>query len=170
MLEEFKTYPNIDHCLKILSQNHWFAAAISREHARNNDLISFSQLHCFDQTEVIYEYALKFLVNKNFSYLTELNTFIRRASASGLIEKWHKSYSNRTFYKQKPNHFTQLRVNNLQGVFSLLFLFIMTHCSALLLEMFIHKKANEINSFRFYKIIELIIDPDRHFLLVNQMP
>lgn len=35
----------------------------------------------------------------------------------------------------------------------------------LILEMFVYRKARTPNTFRLWKIIEIIIDPDRHFLL-----
>lgn len=169
MLDRFKVYPSLDHCLGMLKQNRRLAVAMSREYVKNNHQISTSQIHCFENTEIIYEYALTFLVHENFPYLTELNTFIRRASAGGLIEKWRNSHSKRTLHKRNERIYSELKVQNFQGVFSLVLVFIMTQCSVLMLERFIHKKANAKNTFRAYKMIQMVIDPDRHFLLENKM-
>lgn len=86
-LAKFKICEDLNVCLKQLNQNQQLAIAISREHVRN----SHSNLHvfCFEQSDMIYDYALKFLVRKDFPYLNEFNEFIRMTSARGLIKKWH---------------------------------------------------------------------------------
>lgn len=83
-------------CLSQLHQNSKLAVAISREHAYASRLPS--QLYCFDKEHIIYNYALTFLVRKDFRYLNELNRFVRAASAGGLIEKWQRSFRTRNVF------------------------------------------------------------------------
>lgn len=99
MVENFKVCDDLNFCLNQLVQNSQFAVAISREHARNCHLMSTSQIYCFKNNEIIYDYAKSFLVRKDNLHLDKLNEFIRMSSASGLIEKWRLSFTYPKGYK-----------------------------------------------------------------------
>lgn len=130
----------------------------------------FPQVYCFEKPEIIYEYNLKFLVNKNFSYSKDLNKFIRMASENGLIEKWQKDLLKE--YQKRPDYrtFRSLSIQNFYGVLVVCLLFIIALIFAFILEKIVYNKTKTVNPSRFWIIIEIIIDPDRHFLLENKMP
>lgn len=166
LLEEFHVCENLDECLSQLNWNSKLAVALSHEHAMNSHLISISQLYCFD--EVIYEYALKFLVRRDFAYTKELNKFIQMASAGGLIKQWHKNNKIRSMYKYEQEISLQVTAEKEFG-FAIIWLILMT--SVILFAFFeqiVYKKARAPNPSRFWMMIDLIIDSDRHFWLENE--
>lgn len=87
MVNYFKICNNLDQCLSRLDGNPKLAVAISRKRAYNSHLTLASHIYCFD-SEIIYEYDLKFLVKENSTIFANLNDFIQRAIQSGLIKKW----------------------------------------------------------------------------------
>lgn len=164
MLERFKICNNLDACLNQLDQNSKLAIAISYEHSQNSlSISSQSSYHCFSKSEIIYEYALKFLVRKNFPHLRELNEFIQRASASGLIEKWRLKNQYRNNH---PNDmFGYLTFEHFLGIVILgCFLWIL-FIIFLFIERFVYTKNRTTNPLRFWVFIEMVIDPHRHFML-----
>lgn len=159
-------YKNLDECLSQLKHNSKLAVVTSHEHAMNSHLIAFSQLRCFN--EVIYKYALKFLVRHDFAYINELNKFIQIASASGLIKKWHNDNQIHAKFKYEREISEQL---TLEKEYGFAIIWIVLQMSVILFacfEQIVYKKARAPNPSRFWLIIELIIDSDRHFWLKNE--
>lgn len=142
------------------------AIAISREHVFKSRF----KIHtfCFEKSENIYDYGLKKFVRKDFQYLNELNGFIRMASASGLIEKWHSD--KRVRYRRNYNDDIKSVSNyNFAGSWMLYFilfavLFLTVYCERL-----IHKKARQPNPMLFWLMAEMIIDPNRYFWLETKL-
>lgn len=151
-----------------LKHNPKLAVATSRERAFNSRSIISMHLYCFEKSEVIYEYALKFLVRKDFPYLSELNWFIGQASASGLIEKWRIDSSARFQYTYNEIN-NQLTLQDGFGINIILLSCLLCATICLFIERFIHKKLKTLNPSRFWQFAEMIIDPDRHFLLETKM-
>lgn len=152
--------------MKQLEENSEIAVIISREHAHL--MQKTYQYYCFDKSELIYEFALKFSVKKQFAHLNELNSFIKMSSASGLIEKWRLEYQP----KVKPitkRHIQPLSTESAFGLFMLFAFYNILLISFSLFEKYVHKKARETNPLRFWQLIEMLIDPDRHFLLESKM-
>lgn len=149
--------------------NPKLAVALSREHIRwirkNTDLEFF----CFEKPEIIYSFPMKFLVHTNFTFRNELDEFIKAASASGLIEKW------RSIAGAQSNHGnnTEGRTNGLltlEHVYVALGAWVATwsyQFLVLLTENVVYKQVRNSKGKRrrFWKLIEMIIDPDRHFFL-----
>lgn len=79
---EFKICQSFDECLSEIEKSSKCALATSHEYIIKNCEI-FASKYCFKNPEIIYNYALKFLVSKDFSYLKELNRFIDLANAGG---------------------------------------------------------------------------------------
>lgn len=162
-IEKFKICDNLDTCLRQLHDNAKFAVAISREHALNSHLISASQLYCFEKSEIIYNYHLKFLLHTKFPYKTEMNRFIRMASANGLIAKWHSSTRIKV-----PQQFAE-KVYGVTMIDELILWFYMliSMFLVLLLEIFIHNRMQN-SELKLWKSIDMFIDPHRHFWLKNK--
>lgn len=165
-IENFVVCDDLDFCLDQLNWNSALAVAIFFEHARNHLSGPDSQIYCFKNSEIISEYSLKFFVHDDFPYLNELNEFIHLTSASGLIEKWrsNKQMLNQSFtYKRKIHN--RLVLYNFLGIFYVGAVMGIIVISTFFLERFVYTKVRTANTFRFWKIIEMMIDPNRHFLL-----
>lgn len=166
MLAKFTVCNSLDVCLNKITCNSKLAIAISHAHSRHSRLIMMHQYYCFDNSEIIHEYAVKFLVRKEFPYLKELNHFIQMTSSSGLIEKWRSEKLNRSTYKNGIldyltfDHFVAFIILGiLLWVCLIIFLFI---------ERLVYPKCRENNPSKFWIIIEIIIDSHRHFMLENK--
>lgn len=157
-------------CLSQLDSNAKLAVAISREHALNNHLISASQIYCFEKHETIYIYPLTFLVRKHSRYITKLNEMIQLMTTNGIIEKWQSNFRDqdqtRLNYKEKIYH--QLTAVDLFGAFIILGCVELMAFATLVFEVFIYRKARKTNCWRLWLFIEMLIDPDRHFLLKDK--
>lgn len=149
-----------------MSQLNWnrkLAVAISREHVRSNRLMSSSQLYCFGNFGTIHEYALKFLIHKNFSHQAQLNRFIQMASAGGLIEKWRLGNRIRPQHTNEMKHYGIITMEQFYGIFMLL-LAISVHLFMLnLIEKMVYKESRKPNPSCIWLLIEMVIDPYRHF-------
>lgn len=165
MLDKFQFCDDINLCLSQLDQNSKLAVTISRERTLN---FKSSSKFCFEYPETIYEYPITFPVRRHFPYLKELNKFIQMASASGLIWKWRVDNQIQTDYTTKENTYQHLTLGNYYGFFIILCIILLIDLAILLLEIFAHKKARMPNPSRFWIIVEMIIDSDRHFWLENK--
>lgn len=160
---------DLDLCLSRLHHNSRLSVKISREKAHKSRLISASQIHCFDKSEVIFDYSLKFLMQRNFQYINELNKFIEMATAGGLIKKWHSD--SRIRPHDNYDNTKSFRSTKLESYYGILLLWmplcvycIFTHH----LEITVLKKLRMVGSTRIWVLIEMMIDPYRHFLLKNK--
>lgn len=166
MLEKFHICDDLDFCLSQLDHKFRLAVAISREYSHNSRLTLACHYHCFEKSEIIYEYALKFLVRRNFPYFNELNRFIQMASSSGLIEKWRSTNQNPFDYKEM--FFGYLTFDYFLGIVilgSILWILLIVF---IFVERIVHTKNREPNPSQFWVIFEMVIDPDRHFMLDNK--
>lgn len=164
-LRNFKLCENLDVCLSRLLREPKLAVAISYEHAQNSHLILSTDIYCFERSEIIYDYALKFLVRKDFGHLHQLNAFIKAASSSGLIEKWRLDNRIKSQVENgKTSYFKTMNMDELQGYFVVCAIMVTVNFVVFLLEKYIHNKVREPNHSRLWNIVEMIINPDRHFL------
>lgn len=168
MLTNYKICENLDQCLCRLDENPKLAVAISREYAYNSHLISPSQFYCFEKSESIYEYTLKFLVRANSTILADLNKFIQRSIENGLMKKWHSDSRIRTAETYTERVYGQLQLSGLQGIFIIGGILFALTIFLFLIERLVYRKVRTPNTFRFWKYIEIIIDADRHFWLDNK--
>lgn len=159
----------MNFCLSQLSQNHKLAVAVSREQVQSTYRSTTCQLHCFTNAEIIYDYALKFLVNKNFPYLNQLNEFIKTASEAGLIEKWQSKGSSQSYVEQGADPYDQLTMGNLYA-FNICICIIWIGIILLFsFEILVHKQVRKPNASRVWRLVEMAIDPDRHVFTGNKM-
>lgn len=139
--------------------------ATSREYTRNSQLISTFQIYCFKDTEIVYDYALSFLVHKEFLHLKQLNEFIQMASASGLIERWHLSSRARhtSTYESGDDNTGFLTFDKVIGVIITNLINVVLSFAIFALEIIVHKKAHEPNPKRFWTFTEMLINSERYF-------
>lgn len=164
-MENFELCGNLDVCLNFLQEDSKLAVAVSREHAINHQLNSFSPIYCFKRSETIYKYTLKFLMQKDFPYMNELNQFIRRVDAAGLIVKWHSDCNNPNFPKRKQKFYRQIKLQSFYGVFLIWFALQLLTLITFIFEKIIYKKLKAHRPSRFWIFADMFIDPERHFLL-----
>lgn len=165
MLDDYEICDNLEHCLKQLARNAELAVAVSQEYFQNRNSIENIGIYCFENPNVIYDYALYFMVRKDFSYLKELNGFIGMASESGLINKWRSTGPTKTYVTEKEQAYNNVKIKNLFGIFVIFLLLQALIVLTITLERFVHKKVNGRNPSRFWIYADMIISPDRLFLL-----
>lgn len=168
MLKKYKICADLDFCLSQLEKNSKLAVALSREYALNNRLISNSKFYCFEKSEIIYNYALKFLVRKDFSYLKELNTYFSMTASNGLIEKWYSACRIRSRVEHNERKYGILTIEYFQMTYFEWLCIEMATILILLIEMLVYKESRKPNPSRIWILIDMFIDSDRHFWLKNK--
>lgn len=144
------------------------AVAISREIAITGRINKIPFVFCFKNSEIIYDYPLTFLMNIKFTYQNHFNEFIQRADASGLIDKWRRISKTRTIYSNIEKEYGTLKMESFQLLFIVIVPISLLLFLLLLFERIVHRKAQNQNSFHIWKIIEMSIDPYRHFWRKNK--
>lgn len=153
---------DIDDCLNQLTWNNKLAVAVSHERIQDNLLLRKSHIYCFDKSQSIHGYFTRFLIGEHFPYLQQLNDFIEKASSSGLISHWIKMNRMKTYFYEQKFIIPHIVILGVWVIFSSLSCFSIFVYFA---ERIIYKKNREANVKNFWIIAEMLIDPDRHFLL-----
>lgn len=165
MLDNFKVCENTELCLSWLHQNQKLAVALSREQSRMIQSRGDFGISCFEKSETIYEYSVKFMVREEFPYLNELNNFIRMASSAGLIEKWRSNIRIKAHSKYSKRIHHKLRAESFYGIIMLVCGEYVLVVIIFFLEIIIHKKVKALNSYRFWNYAEMFVNPERYFCL-----
>lgn len=161
MVTHFKICANLDECLTRLDGNPRLAVAISYEQALNSRLIPVSHFYCFEKSEIIQEYALKFLVRKNSTISTQLNKFLQNAIEKGLISKWRMDNQIRSI----NFNFVQMRLESMRGLFIVWCIVVTSVICLFVLERIVYRKVRTPKTCRYWKYIEIAIDNERQFLI-----
>lgn len=144
--------------------------AILREYADNIQRNMHYKLYCFENSDMIYNYAMKFFVRKDFPHLNELNAIIKRASAAGLIEKWRLNSQIKSKYKQN-NEVNAYHINSIPDFYGMLLVYDCVLVIGILMlpfELLVYRMKRTANSSRFWMYAEMAIGPDRLILLENK--
>lgn len=151
--------------MKLLEWNDKLAVAISRTQLNDPKFMSDLNMHCIKENK-IYDYSLKVLASKDFFFLNDLNEFIQRSVDSGLIVKWLEGNQLRTFTtKAHSLEYAEVNSKSLTAfIFVLIFILIIVLLVAIT-EIIAYKKVQTPNSAAIWQHIEMIINPDRYFLL-----
>lgn len=149
-----------------IDNNAKLAVAISRERALRSHLVPPSRF-CFENTQTIYEYPMTFLIRRNFPHLKQLNEFIHMASQGGLIKQWRANSHIQTYYN-KENMYVKITLDHLHGYLIICCILLIISFLTLLLEQCVHTRATMPNPYRFWIIVDMLIDSDRHFWLENK--
>lgn len=166
MLVNFKVCDDLDACLEQLNFNPKLAVAVSSEYIRSNRRFPTSNFYCFEKDEIIYSYSLKFLVRKDFSHLHKFEQFVKMVS-NGLVKKWNSDARTHPNYREHDEKYNGISLAHFYGVFVISLVLILAAFVVLFLEKYVYKKARELGWF--WKFTEMIIDPDRHFMLEGKM-
>lgn len=145
--------------------------AVSHEYFqyfKKRHLFTAAEIYCFENSEIIYEYAPKLLVRNGFPFLKELNKFLEMISECGVINKWLSDNYFRTSKKKVNKVYYRFTMSNVYGLLLIGALDIFFTVIVFIFEKIVHKKTREPNTSRFWKMIEMLIDPDRYFLLGNR--
>lgn len=125
---------------------------------------SYFDLYFFNHPNQIRTYAPKFLMRPLFSFANELDKFIEQASNGGLINKWLKRY--RLVFKGKDSdEYMYIKFENLELILGISVIILLFALFVLMIEKFIFRKVRMVGSNRFWRYVEILIDPDRHFLM-----
>lgn len=165
---ELVDQPN-DHLFQ-LERNDRLAIAISKElslspiRKGNNRMDPKLKIYCFGNSNSLHEYELTLLLRKNFPYLNEMNKFLKYASGVGLIEKWLKNY--RSIAEKPPSYdYEMFKAESLYIAFTVFLCMMFASFIVVIMEKFVHKTVRTGNGGRFWRYIEIIIDPYRYLLL-----
>lgn len=142
------------------------AVAISREHARHSH--SFSNLYCFEGSDILYDHPLTFLINKCFPFSKKLNEFIQMSNEGGLVDKWLTIYRTRVPRNRREQVYNQMKLEHFHGVLIVWSIMLSIVLSTFLCEQIVYRRARTMNPSRFYLMADMFIDPDRHFMLENK--
>lgn len=164
VLNKFIITNATDEYLEQLDWNNKLAVVSSLKRAQYFRLQHRFDIYSFTYPNQIYEYTLKFLMRPNFPFANDLNRFIQQATEGGLINKWINNY--RWHLKvADQNEIVYIKFQNwalFLGILLIVWLFLI---SLFMLERTVHKKVRTIGSRRFWKYIEMMIDPVRRCFL-----
>lgn len=165
VLSRFKICNDYIVCLSQLQIDSKLAVAISHEDVRRIRRNSDLQFHCLKKPETIHSFPMRFLVSKNFRYMTELNEFIKAASASGLIEKWRSKRIQPSQKAEKATH-GLVTFEHIAGMFLVWFAMWSYKFAMFFTEIVVYKQArkSKMKYRQFWIFIENVINPKRHFL------
>lgn len=160
VLKEFQICFDLQSCFDKLEMNTDVALAISFEWT--NGLTSGA--FCFGQTHSIFEYELKFIVRKEFSFCEELNTFIGDALSSGLIGKWLRDHQKKHHF-QIEDPFSCVKVDNFLGIWKMYLTMNTLIILLFIVEKIVHNRVRQSKTISwFWLFVENFISPDRCFL------
>lgn len=129
------------------------------------------QFYCLGESEIIHSFSMKFFVGKHFPYMSDLDEFIKAASASGLIEKWRSNTNIQSNYRKDKAKITfgLIKLEHIYGVLGIWLSMVTYKILVFLLEIVVHRRAREANpkTQRFWRFLDKMINPDRLFLTEN---
>lgn len=155
-----------------LEWNDKLAIAASRELFTSSTSIEERRLrlkktvYCFIHPDYIHQYSLKILANKNFVLVKELNRFIQKVSENGCIVKWLKRYRFAS-EKQPIYEYATATAQSFVSPLAIGLCLFLLASSAIIAEWFIYRMTRTPNSSKFWQFVQMLIDPDRYFLLDN---
>lgn len=120
--------------------------------------------YCFTHPNIVYEYATKFLCRPHFPFANELNKFIEQATDGGLINRWRTNYQSHFNPKYQDEAF-YFKIENYLLIMVILVHMIFLSYFVFVLERIVFKRVQLRGWRKFWRFVEMIIDPDRHFLL-----
>lgn len=141
------------------------AVATSFEQIRNDRQLSKS-VYCFDEANNIQIYPLMFHMRRDFPLQSELNKFIKYMTENGLTNKWDKKNIFGSILEKTPKYqYIEITLQIHLVTECILISLLLSTLLVLLIELFVYKKARAQNANRFWRYIEMMIDPYRYFLL-----
>lgn len=176
MIGQYNICENIDDCLARLVDDDHLAVIASKRHAMANHRIPNWLIYCFDNQDRILGYPVSmFMPNDDYQLHESVNKFVQFAVETGLFVKWTKD-SQSPFKQSKQPANTKFLTHQLtieQFFTGLAFYAVFTTFSigAFVAEQIVKRFVRQPNAGRFWRIAEMLIDGDRHFMIpVKRMP
>lgn len=163
VLNKFKICDNISVHLNQLENEANLAVATSLAYIQSTGFIEKKNIYCFKNSEVIYNYGLKVLMNKNFRFAHDLNKFIKYAAEGGLTKKWLAIRD--APFKPVTKEIAPLNLQFCEGFSYILGVCIVLAIFVFIAELIIHQKVRQKNAAMYWRLAEKAIDPNRYYLL-----
>lgn len=162
-MRNFEVSENLNENLQQLEWDHKLAVAVPLGRLQINESTAKS-VYCFDKANNIETYPLKIFMIKEFPLQKELNQFIQRMSEGGLIAKWAKGTNFQSSKDRFQSDQNQISMNIIPVGAIFCSCLVLFDILIFILELIMHKKIRTPGSFRIWRFIELMINPDRLFL------
>lgn len=130
----------------------------------NNPKIPNGQIYCFKDTEQIYQYPVAIHMHENHLMWHRINDNIKMAIESGLIAKWNADSQMNLKNVDLSNGSVQLTFEHIFTALALYGVFLGFSVSAFIAELIVYRNARRRQCGKFWKIADMLIDADRHFL------
>lgn len=157
---------NIDEYLSQLAHNDRLAVAVSRKHAYKNLNIPLGEIHCFEDTEHFNGYPVSMFIPRGHPLKSKINERIQWSVEGGLIKKWaldsQPRFKKSILYSKHP---VVLTLGHISLALLLYLIFFCLSCVAFIAEIVIFRMNKRPHTSRLWKILSMLIDGDRHFLL-----
>lgn len=164
-MQNFEIFNDPNIYLSRLEWDSKLAVAVSREQLRNDESLSRLHIYCFENPNHIYEYPMRVLTTKKFRFLSQLNRFIKMTTESGLIGKWLKKIQFGQFGQGKTAPiYTEVDMEVI-WVLVVIIAILLLFSTYVLYERAMAKRHKDKSNARIWRIIKMLIDPDRHFFM-----
>lgn len=127
-----------------------------------------SGIYCFDDAESLRTYSTVFMFRSNMKQFNESINIFDRIVAGGLIVKWVNDLRARTAPIRDMPLGEPLKLSQLIGPFSICFPVLACAFVAAIMEQIIFRKARRIRGSRAWKVLEKLIDGQRHYCLLRR--
>lgn len=148
-------------CIKQLETDDALAVAVSRERALNNRLLHRDKMFCF--AENIQTQPISLILRKHYPFENDLNEFIVRATEAGFFVKWKKD--SRLKYEHEVFGTQYMKLDHLYGAMLAAFLMLILATFVFITERVAYRRAHSSNATRFWKLVEILMNPVRSFML-----
>lgn len=173
MIDRFTICEHIDDCLGQLAFDGHLAVITSRKHALANHRIPNWLIYCFEDRDRILGYPVSMFMPDRHALQQTFNHQIQLAVETGLYVKWtddNRSPFERISPQQKHKILrSQLTVEHIFTGLALYIVFVTFSVGAFVAEHIVKRFVRRRNAGRFWKIAEMLIDGDRHFMLPKKL-
>lgn len=151
--------------LNRLDWNDKLAIATSLERVRNDRYFP-KFIHCFGDLNNIQKYPMRIFMRNDFPLRSDLNRFIGRLSENNLITRWMKQHSfGSRVENERQFRYIEIAIDDYLVIGLICVCVLILACIVFALERLVYKKARTCSATRFWRYLEMVIDPYRYFFL-----
>lgn len=150
--------------LNQLDWNNKLAVATSLERVRNDRPLSKS-VYCFDESNNIQTYPLKIFVRKGFNLQKKLDRFIEYTIENGVIVRWIRKNKFRSFVEERRVQIDKVTAEIFKFFVPVILGVFLGAFVIMVFEVIVHTKVHSHGSAKLWRYIQMMIDPERYFLL-----
>lgn len=163
MIDSFVISEEIDSALARVQWDRKLAVATSRKHAFNLPNVSQDGIYCFQKTHNIQTKPLSMFLRKSYHLLPQLNHILRQLMESGHFEKWERDSRLRS--ANSVDQGRMVRLDHFMVMNKILIGLLSGASLVFLLELFTYRMIRRRKRSKFWRLIHLILEPQRLFLL-----